>query len=48
MELGQLTLRGYDRCLRVAWTISDLDGADRPGFRQVEEARGLRAGGAAA
>lgn len=48
MELGQLTLRGYDRCLRVAWTISDLDGAARPGFRQVEEARGLRAGGAAA
>ncbi|RNI24323.1 YifB family Mg chelatase-like AAA ATPase [Flexivirga caeni] len=48
MELGQLTLRGYDRCLRVAWTISDLDGAQRPGFRQVEEARGLRAGSAAA
>jgi len=48
MELGQLTLRGYDRCLRVAWTISDLDGAGQPGFRQVEEARGLRAGSAAA
>jgi len=48
IELGQLTLRGYDRCLRVAWTISDLDGAGQPGFRQVEEARGLRAGSAAA
>lgn len=48
MELGQLTLRGYDRCLRVAWTIGDLDGAPQPGFREVEEARGLRAGGAAA
>lgn len=48
METGALTLRGYDRCLRVAWTIADLDGAPRPGFRQVEEARGLRSTGAAA
>lgn len=48
METGALTLRGYDRCLRVAWTISDLDGAQRPEFRQVEEARGLRSSGAAA
>lgn len=48
MESGALTLRGYDRCLRVAWTIADLDGAPRPEFRQVEEARGLRSSGAAA
>lgn len=48
METGALTLRGYDRCLRVAWTVSDLDGAPRPEFRQVEEARGLRSSGAAA
>lgn len=48
MELGRLTLRGYDRCLRVAWTIGDLDGAARPDLRHVEEARGLRSGGVAA
>lgn len=48
MESGALTLRGYDRCLRVAWTIGDLDGVARPELRQVEEARGLRSNGAAA
>lgn len=48
MESGALTLRGYDRCLRVAWTIADIDGVQRPEFRQVEEARGLRSSGAAA
>lgn len=30
LERGGLTMRGYDRVLRVAWTLSDLDGADRP------------------
>ncbi len=28
LERGSLTMRGYDRVLRVAWTIADLDGAD--------------------
>jgi magnesium chelatase family protein len=30
LERGTLTMRGYDRVLRVAWTLADLDGADSP------------------
>jgi magnesium chelatase family protein len=30
LERGGITMRGYDRVLRLAWTICDLDGAQRP------------------
>ncbi len=30
LERGTLTMRGYDRVLRVAWTIADLQGATSP------------------
>ncbi len=39
---GPLTGRGYHRCLRVAATIADLEGADRPGPEHVLEALGYR------
>ena len=29
-DRGQLTMRGYDRCLRLAWTLCDLRGGDSP------------------
>lgn len=48
MESGSITLRGYDRCLRVAWTIADLDSAARPTLAHVREALGLRDSRAAA
>lgn len=48
LERGAITLRAYDRCLRVAWTICDLDGADAPAPRHVAEALGLREQGMAA
>lgn len=35
---GQLTARGADRALRVAWTFADLAGIDRPGRDAVENA----------
>ena len=35
-------MRGYDRVLRLAWTIADLDGVDRPGEDQVGRALLLR------
>lgn len=30
LDMGALTARGADRCLRVAWTLCDLAAADRP------------------
>lgn len=42
MDRGELTLRGYDRCLRVAWTLADLAGADRPGAEHLWQALALR------
>jgi magnesium chelatase family protein len=42
MDHGRLTLRGYDRCLRIAWTLADLDGVDRPGREHVARALVLR------
>lgn len=42
IDRGQLTLRGYDRCLRVAWTLADLAGADRPSPQHVTDALQLR------
>lgn len=38
LQRGQLTMRGYARAQRVAWTIADLDGADRPGREHIAEA----------
>lgn len=44
LDKGHLTLRGYDRVLRLAWTITDLDGVDTPGFDQVGRALFLKKG----
>jgi magnesium chelatase family protein len=37
-------MRGYDRVLRLAWTIADLDGAQQPGVDHVGRALYLRKG----
>ena len=42
LERGALTMRGYDRALRLAWTLADLDGIDRPGLDHVGRAFYLR------
>jgi len=42
LERGALTMRGYDRVLRIAWTLADLDGVDRPGLEQIGRALFLR------
>lgn len=44
LERGAITMRGYDRVLRVAWTVSDLDGTDRPDAQQIGRALFLRKG----
>ncbi len=44
MERGVLTARGLDRVLRVAWTVADLVGHDRPDATDVALALQLRTG----
>ncbi|MER7193409.1 YifB family Mg chelatase-like AAA ATPase [Streptomyces flaveolus] len=44
LERGVLTARGLDRVLRVAWTVADLVGHDRPDARDVDLALQLRTG----
>jgi magnesium chelatase family protein len=44
LERGGITMRGYDRILRVAWSIADLAGVARPGPDEVGQALYLRKG----
>jgi magnesium chelatase family protein len=38
LRSGELTARGADRALRVAWTVGDLQGLARPDRDAVEQA----------
>ncbi len=42
LERGALTARGYDRVLRLAWTLADLSGRDGPDADDIGQALGLR------
>ena len=42
VDRGTVTLRGYDRCLRVAWTLADLAGESVPTRDAVGAALALR------
>ncbi|BDZ51169.1 hypothetical protein GCM10025867_34100 [Frondihabitans sucicola] len=42
LEGGRLTMRGYDRVLRLAWTLADLAAAPRPTAEHVASALALR------
>ncbi|MFB9908093.1 YifB family Mg chelatase-like AAA ATPase [Allokutzneria oryzae] len=42
LDLGVVTGRGADRCLRVAWTLADLAGLDLPGVDEVAAALEFR------
>ncbi|SDW80824.1 magnesium chelatase family protein [Saccharopolyspora shandongensis] len=42
LEVGAITARGADRCLRVAWTLADLDGRDQPDAEHVAAALEFR------
>ncbi|MDQ0032180.1 ATP-binding protein, partial [Arthrobacter bambusae] len=48
LERGILTARGYDRVLRLAWTLADLGHRDQPGRDDIGQALGLRQAVAAA
>jgi magnesium chelatase family protein len=45
LDRGQLSNRGMDRTLRVAWTLADLAGRTSPGVQQVSTALSFRQGG---
>ena len=42
LDTGAVTARGADRCLRVAWTLADLDGRERPEAEHVAAALAFR------
>lgn len=48
MDRGSLSARGYDRVLRLAWTLADLDGSTTPSDDHVGLALALRTPEAAA
>lgn len=45
LDRGYLTARGADRCLRIAWTLADLAGAERPTAEHVAAALEFRGRG---
>jgi magnesium chelatase family protein len=44
LDRGAISVRGYDRILRTAWSIVDLDGRIRPRRADIDEAIELRQG----
>lgn len=44
LERGLLSARGFDRVLRMAWSIADLAGRDSPGAEELAEAISYRTG----
>lgn len=48
LERGALSVRGFDRVQRVAWTLADLAGRTVPGPDEIAEALGMRLQRAAA
>jgi len=42
LERGSLTARGYDRVLRLSWTLADLCGRDGPDANDIGQALNLR------
>ena len=44
LDSGSLSARGFDRVIRLAWTIADLAGRARPDRHDVGEAIHLRTG----
>ncbi|MFF2051516.1 YifB family Mg chelatase-like AAA ATPase [Leifsonia sp. NPDC058194] len=44
LERGSITMRGYDRALRLGWTLADLDGEAAPTAEHIGRALFLRRG----
>ena len=41
MDIGEISARGVDRVIRLAWTVADLAGVSRPATAEVSYALGL-------
>ena len=41
MDLGEISARGVDRVIRLAWTVADLGGVPRPTAAEISYALGL-------
>ncbi len=46
MDIGEISARGVDRVIRLAWTVADLAGVSRPTAAEVSYALGLWLGAA--
>ena len=44
IELGQVSVRGADKVVRVAWSLADLAARDQPGRSEIAFALGLSIG----
>jgi magnesium chelatase family protein len=44
LDRGKLSMRGYDRCLRLAWSNADLNNRDEVSAEDVAKAINLRGG----
>jgi magnesium chelatase family protein len=42
LQNGKTSMRGFDRCLRLSWTIADLEGATVPNADHIALALLLR------
>ena len=42
LELNRISMRGFDRCLRLAWTLADLDGSTSPTSDHIALSLNLR------
>src|SRR5262249_8530372 len=47
MDLGQISARGVDRVIRIAWTLADIAGIARPTASETSYALGLWLGAGA-
>lgn len=45
VRTGRISPRGVDKVLRLAWTVADLAGTDRPSSEHVQTALAMRRGG---
>jgi magnesium chelatase family protein len=46
VDLGEISMRAANQVIRLAWTLADLDGRDRPGPQDCGQALAFNLGAA--